>query len=79
MLTAEIAPAEAGYSESLWRDVSFMKQLFTMVNLGLYTNFDGTAISFNRSTFVLVLYQVFMLLVQIVMLNLLIAIMVRAI
>ena len=42
------------------------RMLFTTVNMGLYTYFDGSALSLDRHPQVLVLYQVFMFIVQIV-------------
>merc|ERR1719238_2036738 len=52
-----------------------MRMFFVTINMGLYTYYDGDALSLERHAQVLVLYQIFMFMTQIVLLNMIIAIM----
>ena len=49
--------------------------LFASINMGLYTYFDASVINMERNSLVLILYEIFMFTTQIVLLNMIIAIM----
>ena len=51
-----------------WHDP--WRALFIVLNMGLYTYTDETAQSLNRNWLILAMYQLFMFLVQIVLLSL---------
>ena len=72
LIMQELDPG-AGREYQTWH--SFVDVMYVVVNIGLYTYYDPLALKIGRHVLILIMYMCFMLLVQIILLNMLIAIM----